>query len=85
MDEKQILKYVQSIIAETLRISPEEVKPGMALGNELGLILIMGKHTHAAFKKGRKREIYDTEIFLNFNRDKPALTFDNYPYIISAK
>jgi len=36
MDEKQILKHVQSIIAETLRISPEEVKPGMALGQELG-------------------------------------------------
>lgn len=36
MEEKQILQQVQSIIAETLRISPEEVKPGMALGHELG-------------------------------------------------
>ena len=52
----------------------------LAIGNELGLILLMGTNTKAAFNKGRKREIYDTEIFLNHKESLPKLKFAKYPY-----
>ena len=57
----------------------------MALRDELGLILLMGKHTKAVFQKGRKREIYETEVVLNNKNAKPGLSFENYPYRVLTK
>ena len=54
----------------------------LAMGNEQGLILLMKKNTRAVFRKGRKRDIFDTEIYLNSKIPTQVLDFEDYPYLV---
>lgn len=52
----------------------------LAMGDEYGLLLLMGLGTKAAFQKGRDRKVYGTEVVLNSGQPNSHLTLENYPY-----
>lgn len=52
----------------------------LAMGDEYGLLLLMGIGTKAAFQKGRDRKVYGTEVTLNLLTQNSALKLANYPY-----
>lgn len=53
----------------------------LAMGNEHGLLLLMGEGTKAAFNKGRDRKVYATTVSLNL-KSNSKLKLENYPYFI---
>ena len=56
-----------------------------ALGDEHGLILLFGENSSAAFNKGRKRKIFNTEILVNSNYLNKTIQIEKYPYIIRSQ
>jgi len=54
----------------------------LAMGDELGLVLLFGENTKAAFNKGRNRNAYKTEIQFNKSTGK-QLDVLGYPFQIN--
>lgn len=54
----------------------------LALGDENGLIILFKKYTKSAFKKGKPRQTYGTQISINLEIEGEDWKVGDYPFII---
>ena len=55
----------------------------LAMGDEMGLIILFAKDTRAVFDTGRRRDFFETEISINLENQATGWISDKYPFKIS--
>ena len=55
----------------------------LAMGDEKGLLLLMGNGTPAVFRKGRKRKVFETTVVIYPSIDIAPFKMRTYPYLMT--